>query len=146
SQTLTSTTATDMINAVSHGQMLRPKDRIPRGSSVPAIHESISACDIACMAAIASGDTKAFLDGLRRTGNTVCGRHPIGLIMAAMEELERISTPDKSGEMNAQENQSTNAEEQLEKGKFNFTRYERSSDVVSVSDSSVSYVSAFAVL
>lgn len=34
----------------------------------------------------------------------------------------------------------------VEKGKFNFIRYERSSDAFSVGDSSVSYVSAFAVL
>ena len=32
------------------------------------------------------------------------------------------------------------------RGRFKFVRYERSNDVVSVSDSSVSYVSGFAVL
>lgn len=34
----------------------------------------------------------------------------------------------------------------IQRGKFNFIRYERSSDAFSVADSSVSYVSAFAVL
>ena len=36
--------------------------------------------------------------------------------------------------------------EKSKKGKFHFVRYERSSDAVDVLDSSVSYVSAFAVL
>lgn len=58
---------------------------------------------------------------LSETGNTVCGRHPIGVVMAAMEEL--------GGQ-----------------GKFRFVRYERSSECVKVEDSSVSYASAFAVL
>lgn len=54
-------------------------------------------------------------------GNTVCGRHPIGVIMAAMEEIRT-------------------------EGKFRFVRYERSSEVRTVSESSVSYASAFAVV
>jgi predicted class III extradiol MEMO1 family dioxygenase len=65
------------------------------------------------------------LDQLRKTGNTVCGRHPIGLFMAAVE---------KAGELGEG------------KGIFKFLRYERSSLVEGVKDSSVSYCSAFAVL
>ena len=53
--------------------------------------------------------------------------------MAGLEEVERLAR--EQGK-------------ELEEGRrrFRFTRYERSSDVQSVGDSSVSYVSAFAVL
>lgn len=70
---------------------------------------------------------------LQDTGNTICGRHPIGVFMAGLEEVERLA-----------KEQGTELEEG--RRRFRFTRYERSSDVVSVGDSSVSYVSAFAVL
>jgi AmmeMemoRadiSam system protein B len=111
------------IEAASAGHHLQRRDRIHSGG--PAIHESISAFDIATMAAIATGKTESFTDTLETTGNTVCGRHPIGVIMAAIEK-----TGKQAGE----------------KGKFHFIRYERSADITDVYDSSVSYVSAFAVL
>jgi predicted class III extradiol MEMO1 family dioxygenase len=62
---------------------------------------------------------------LKETGNTVCGRHPIGVFMAAVEEAEGLTKG---------------------KGRFKFLRYERSSLVEDVKDSSVSYCSAVAVL
>lgn len=111
------------IESVSAGQYLQRRDRISRQE--PAIHESISSFDIATMAAITTGSTDTFLKTIQTTGNTVCGRHPIGVVMAA---LEHVSS--KEGN----------------KGRFHFVRYERSSDVFDVTDSSVSYVSAFAVL
>lgn len=91
----------------------------------PPIYESIAAVDRRCMDAVESGRHDAFLEVVEETGNTVCGRHPIGVVMAAMERLEQ----EGKGE-----------------GGFRFVRYERSSDCVSVRDSSVSYCSAFAVL
>ncbi|KAJ5748590.1 uncharacterized protein N7511_010286 [Penicillium nucicola] len=115
----------DSIEMVSAGHHLRQRDRIP--SREPAIHESISAFDMATMAAITTGSAKKFLDVIDRTGNTVCGRHPIGVIMAALETVTASQPADKEG-------------------RFYFLRYERSSDVEDVDDSSVSYVSAFAVL
>jgi AmmeMemoRadiSam system protein B len=114
----------DSIERVSAGRALRQRDRL--SSSEPAIHESISAFDMATMSAIATGSAKSFLDVIDRTGNTVCGRHPIGVIMAALEVVT-ASQPDQQG-------------------RFFFLRYERSSDAVDYNDSSVSYVSAFAVL
>ncbi|KAL4936416.1 hypothetical protein BDV06DRAFT_205109 [Aspergillus oleicola] len=107
------------------GHHLQRRDHIERGE--PAIHESISAFDIATMAAIATGKTRSFTDTLEKTGNTVCGRHPIGVIMAAIEAAGK-----QDGE--------------TAKGKFHFARYERSADITDVYDSSVSYVSAFAVV
>ena len=114
----------DRVEMVSAGQTLQRRDRIQ--SREPAIHESISAFDTATMAAITTGETNKFLDVIQTTGNTVCGRHPIGVIMAAIEEVTHA--------------------EKSKRGKFHFARYERSSDAVDVTDSSVSYVSAFAVL
>ncbi|KAH0341519.1 UPF0103-domain-containing protein, partial [Aureobasidium melanogenum] len=87
----------------------------------PPIHESIKKIDFQCIDACESGSHEKWLDVLSETGNTVCGRHPIGVVMAAMEEL--------GGQ-----------------GKFRFVRYERSSECSRVEDSSVSYASAFAVL
>lgn len=96
-----------------------PKDR--------AIHESIKDVDFECMGACESGSHDSWLDILEETGNTVCGRHPIGVMMAAVEELRK----EGRGQ---------------EFGAFKFVRYERSSDVKKVADSSVSYASAFAAV
>ncbi|KAF1842238.1 UPF0103-domain-containing protein [Cucurbitaria berberidis CBS 394.84] len=101
---------------------LRSSSRVPRDYP---IHESIAAVDQESMDAVESGSHRQFLEQLRETGNTVCGRHPIGLFMAAVEKAEGL------GE---------------DKGRFKFVRYERSSLVKDVKDSSVSYCSAFAVL
>lgn len=63
-----------------------------------------------------------FVDYLQRTRNTICGRHPIGVLLAAMEKLN-----------DAQSGQ-----------KIKFVRYEQSSQCRDVTDSSVSYASAYA--
>ncbi|EON62492.1 hypothetical protein W97_01715 [Coniosporium apollinis CBS 100218] len=103
---------------------LRSNERAPTS---PPIHESIARVDQLCMDAVERGGHAGFLEVLERTGNTVCGRHPIGVVMAAVEVLE---SEGKAGDG---------------KGRFRFVRYERSSDVLGVGDSSVSYCSAFAV-
>jgi len=105
---------------------LRSGDKAPAN---PAIHESIAVVDKMCMDAMETGNHKHFLGVLEETGNTVCGRHPIGVIMAAIEAL------------GVSEN-----EQETTKGRFRFVRYERSSLCMAVKDSSVSYCSAFAVL
>lgn len=91
----------------------------------PEIHESIKRVDFECMGACESGSHQGWLDVLKETGNTVCGRHPIGVLMAGLEEVKACG----GGE-----------------GLFKFVRYERSSEVRKVAESSVSYASAFAVL
>ena len=110
----------------SEGINLRSKDR-PKD---PPIHESIARLDRLAMAAIEHGQHSEFLNNLRDTGNTVCGRHPIGVIMAAFETLK------------SQKPLGGNSDQ----CNFQFIRYERSGDVVEGKDSSVSYASAFAVL
>ncbi|KAI9706719.1 MAG: hypothetical protein M1836_003729 [Candelina mexicana] len=138
SSTSSSTNTTPTINTPSlpQGRSLRSKDPPP---TTPSIHESISHLDHLCMSAITSGSHGEFSRVLRETGNTVCGRHPIGVVMAAMEVLreeeERMEKEDVAG-----------GAEEGKKGRFRFVRYERSSDCVKVGDSSVSYASGFAVL
>lgn len=95
------------------------------------IHASIAIVDQESMEAVESGRHDVFLEQLERTGNTVCGRHPIGVFMAAVERAEVL---DKEGKGESG------------RGRFRFVRYERSSLVERVRDSSVSYCSAFAVL
>ncbi|KAL3419825.1 Protein MEMO1 [Phlyctema vagabunda] len=103
------------------GYSLKRRDVDPKD---PPIYESIGRLDKQAMDAIETGKHTAFLANLKDTGNTVCGRHPIGVVMAALEVLEK----DGKG------------------GKFKFVRYERSSEVEEISDSSVSYASAVAIL
>ena len=102
---------------------LRSSDAAP---SSPPIHASIRKVDMACMQAIESGKHDDFLQVLNETGNTVCGRHPIGIIMAGLEELQKTTGNEKST--------------------FTFVQYARSSDCSSPRDSSVSYASAFVVV
>ena len=86
-----------------------------------AIHEAIKVLDEAAMEAVETGSHEKLWENIRLTRNTVCGRHPIGVMMAAMEAMG-------TGK------------------KFKFVRYERSSLVKVVHDSSVSYGSAYAAL
>lgn len=94
----------------------------------PEIHDSIKRVDFECMGACESGSHDAWLDKLAETGNTVCGRHPIGVVMAGLEEVAKV---DGKGDRPPG---------------FKFVRYERSSEVRGVGESSVSYASAFAVV
>lgn len=105
---------------------LRMLSRRNAGTPTP-IHEGIKILDQLAMDAVASGKHDEFLGNLRLTKNTVCGRHPIGVTMAALE----VAAGGNAVEGN---------------GKFIFVRYERSSLVTSVSDSSVSYASAYAII
>ncbi|KAF9956560.1 hypothetical protein BGZ65_002614 [Modicella reniformis] len=86
----------------------------------PKIFESIRKLDHDGMEKIEAGSHSAFCKYLSRTRNTICGRHPIGVLMAA---LEHIKTPVKHT--------------------TRFVQYAQSSHVVAISDSSVSYASAF---
>jgi AmmeMemoRadiSam system protein B len=90
-----------------------------------AIYTSIGELDQQAIEAIETGSRDAFADNLKETQNTVCGRHPISVILATMEAM---------GEQNGK------------KWSWRFVKYARSSDVVTSRESSVSYVSAFAVL
>ncbi|SJX63192.1 uncharacterized protein SRS1_14016 [Sporisorium reilianum f. sp. reilianum] len=130
------------------GTRFRYTHYTPSGSSVPThlstrspaslfeakpIHQSIRELDQAGILAITypwTHDTQpksaeharlAFAHYLASTKNTVCGRHPIGVLLAALAELESNGV----------------------QSECRFTRYEQSSECVRVQDSSVSYASAF---
>ncbi|GAC76055.1 predicted dioxygenase [Moesziomyces antarcticus T-34] len=109
--------------------------RTPRSAYEGApIHQSIRALDEQGIFAItypwtqggesktAAEARKAFAEYLSSTKNTVCGRHPIGVLLAALAELEKAAGI---------------------KSECRFTRYEQSSQCTSPQDSSVSYASAF---
>jgi len=91
------------------------------------IHQSISALDHEAMElltlppATACGAHNDFTDYLARTKNTICGRHPIGVLLGALSSLE------KGGKA----------------AKLTWVRYEQSSQCVTIQDSSVSYASAY---
>lgn len=98
---------------------LRALSRRGEDTETP-IHEGIKVLDKMAMDAVESGKHDEFVENLRVTKNTVCGRHPIGVTMAALEAVGG--------------------------GPFKFLRYERSSLVETVSDSSVSYAAFYAVV
>lgn len=87
-----------------------------------AICKSIEALDKRGMDIIESVDPAAFTAYLKETRNTICGRHPIGVLLSMLDHPTH-------------------------KDKFSctFTRYEQSSSVMVQSDSSVSYASAVVV-
>ncbi|KAH0838338.1 memo-like protein-domain-containing protein [Lanmaoa asiatica] len=96
------------------------------------IHTSIrdldqEALDILTMSPSSEGDSPAadshakFLEYLDRTGNTICGRKPIGVLLGILSEIEKEDR----------------------KAKLQFVRYEQSSKCTSVTGSSVSYASAY---
>ena len=107
-------------------QRLRSRDPAPAGAP---IHETIKLIDEAAMDAVKGGSHDAFVDNLAVTGNTVCGRHPIGVAMAALEHIR-------------QESGGSDGEDR----KFKIVQYQRSNLVKAPSDFSVSYVSAYAVV
>ncbi|EXM12048.1 MEMO1 family [Fusarium oxysporum II5] len=103
---------------------LRKESPKPNG---PPIHETIRVIDEAAMDAVKSGSHDAFLDSLKQTRNTVCGRHPIGVAMAALEFIRQEDAFQ-------------------DKGRFSIIKYDRSNLVEYPNDMSVSYVSGYAIL
>lgn len=99
---------------------LKPISRSARVDGKP-IHETIKMVDQLAMDAIETGSHDAFYGNIAETKNTVCGRHPIGVTMAAMEEVGKGA-------------------------KFRFVQYQRSGLVKEPHDSSVSYGAAYAVV
>ena len=85
--------------------------------SAGAIHESVEQLDRLGMRLIEGGDHAAFCAYIEEFGNTICGRHPIGVLMQALSSCRTSFTT-------------------------RFTRYAQSSQAVTEADSSVSYASA----
>ncbi|XWW99752.1 hypothetical protein V2A60_007764 [Cordyceps javanica] len=99
----------------------------PRRS--PPIHESIKMLDYEAIDAMETGSHDAFVANLEETDNSVCGRHPIGAMMAA---LELLGAEGKDGDRDGNS------------PRFKHVRYDRSALLTDPTKSSVSYVSAYA--
>ncbi|KAK4452131.1 MEMO1 family [Podospora aff. communis PSN243] len=93
----------------------------------PPIHEVIRVLDEMAMGAVKAGDHSTFYKTVQETQNTVCGRHPIGVVVAGLEVLGKEGLDEG-------------------KGKFSFVQYQRSNLVKKTSDFSVSYASAYAIV
>jgi len=86
------------------------------------IHEFIRDLDREAMDTIEALDPAKFTQYLQRTGNTICGRHPIGVLLHAIAKL--AETPNGH------------------RMKLKFLKYAQSSQCRSINDSSVSYAAA----
>ncbi len=104
---------------------------LPRELSTFPIHESISALDHEAMELITLPPSTAqqahvyFAEYLGRTNNTICGRHPIGVLLGALTVLQ---------------------DEHSKSPHLQWVRYEQSSKCFTIKDSSVSYASAVLVI
>ncbi|KAJ2504356.1 hypothetical protein IWW47_002564 [Coemansia sp. RSA 2052] len=102
-----------------------------RESSNPAtpIWKSVERLDFDGMRAIARLDHAGFRQYLDQTENTICGRHPIGVLLGAVAHLFPVPT------------------EGADNGpRLRFVKYAQSSKVTESADSSVSYASAYLCL
>ncbi|KAL3937281.1 MAG: hypothetical protein SGBAC_007588 [Bacillariaceae sp.] len=88
------------------------------------IHEHISDLDKRGMDLIQGQEPEAFAEYLKKTKNTICGRHPISVWLQAVQ---------------------VNSSSQVETLDITFIKYAQSSQVMSLRDSSVSYASAIAL-
>ncbi|KAK3690309.1 MEMO1 family [Podospora appendiculata] len=91
------------------------------------IHEFIKTLDDLSIDAVKTGVHDKFFKAIHDSGNTVCGRHPIGVVMAGLEALAKDGLEEG-------------------KGRFEFVQYQRSNLVSDVKDFSVSYASAYAII
>ncbi|CAH1955702.1 unnamed protein product [Acanthoscelides obtectus] len=90
------------------------------------IYQSIEGLDRVGMNIIENLDPTEFTNYLKKYGNTICGRHPIGILLQAIQELLR--------------NDST------QNATLKFLKYAQSSKCRTMNDSSVSYAAAALVL
>ncbi|XP_014213751.1 protein MEMO1 [Copidosoma floridanum] len=90
--------------------------------SCGAIHKSIKNLDQTGMDIIEKLNPPLFTDYLRKYANTICGRHPIGVLLQAVQSLRETSNGQRMS--------------------LKFLKYAQSSQCNSMSDSSVSYASA----
>lgn len=111
-------------NDLNNWTHLYPGDKTPKG---PPIHETIKFFDTHAMDTVESGSHAAFCESVKFTGNTICGKHPIGTMLAALEEHAK-------------------SQGIQEKIKFKVVQYDRSGLVTKPDGHSVSYVSAYAVV
>lgn len=118
------------------GQKLSRSGPLP--DSNKPIHESIRQLDNHGMDTIAFGKEgktagqahDEFAGYLKATKNTICGRHPIGVLLGAINELQK----------------ETRIGDGWDRARLEWVRYEQSSECMTLKDSSVSYASAYVSL
>lgn len=96
------------------------------------IHESIEALDKEGMRLIEQLDWRGFAQYLRETGNTICGRHPIQILLHAIDVL-------KEQEQKAGDGKNRDEDDGW---RIAFVRYDQSSRARLPTDHSVSYAAA----
>ncbi|XP_067000842.1 protein MEMO1 [Anabrus simplex] len=87
------------------------------------IYQSIQTLDRTGMDIIETLNPVAFTEYLKKFGNTICGRHPIGVLLQAVHSLKKSPTNGHKMSMK-------------------FLKYAQSSQCCNMSDSSVSYAAA----
>jgi len=90
------------------------------------IYQSIERLDKLGMKAIKDLKTDSFRSYIKTYGNTICGRHPIGVLLAAVEHLHQQRSQDPS----------------KPQYRIKFLNYSQSSKCQHMQDSSVSYTAA----
>ncbi|XP_022914947.1 protein MEMO1 [Onthophagus taurus] len=90
--------------------------------SYGSIYQSIEGLDRAGMGIIEKLNPTEFTNYLKKYGNTICGRHPIGILLQAVQELLR--------------------NDHTQSASLKFLKYAQSSQCRNMNDSSVSYASA----
>ncbi|KAJ8925382.1 hypothetical protein NQ315_009213 [Exocentrus adspersus] len=90
------------------------------------IYQSIESLDRVGMNIIENLNPIEFTNYLKKYGNTICGRHPIGILLHAIQEILKNDTSQSAS--------------------LKFLKYAQSSQCRNVNDSSVSYASAALVI
>lgn len=113
-----------------------------RSSQFDDISEDIEDMDREAMNIIERCDIDEFHRYLRRTKNTICGRHPIGVLLNALKVIPCIFSV-RTDEI-ALDDKSSDAYEDTNPRKchIRFVHYSQSNRCKSLRDSSVSYASA----
>ncbi|KAK9461133.1 MEMO1 family [Lipomyces oligophaga] len=120
------------------------------------IYKSIEMMDYLGMDVASDGSHEEWTEYLEHTRNTICGRHPIGVILAGVEYLrekegielpieERLPSPGtRDAEQVAKGEIKKEDAIKYSFGKICWVQYKQSSHCKSLADSSVSYASGFA--
>lgn len=107
-------------------KMLSRSHRISK-DDVP-IYKSIEILDKLGMDAASTGSYDKFNEYIEETENTICGRHPLAILLKTVENVKKNGNSVGS-----------------DYGSLKWIGYAQSSPAIDVSDSSVSYASGFAV-
>uniref|UniRef100_A0A2P2I8U6 Protein MEMO1 n=2 Tax=Hirondellea gigas TaxID=1518452 RepID=A0A2P2I8U6_9CRUS len=129
------------------GQRFRYTPQLDRNSFNGPIYRWIQELDQQGMDLIEAQSTSGFSDYLKKTGNTICGRHPISVLLQAMSYLQRQQQQlhqqsSSGGSSSGGSSNSSSPGPPILEMKLKFLQYAQSNNCSSNSDSSVSYAAA----